>query len=56
MYVAAADVCGGSGDCGIIVVVLVLLMLILVIMLWSLFRNASGKTLFCELIVLHFFF
>jgi hypothetical protein len=33
----------------------VVVLLMLVIMLWSLFRNASGETLFCELIVLHFF-
>jgi hypothetical protein len=36
------------------VVVLVLVLLMLVIM-WSLFRNANGETLFCEQIVLHFF-
>jgi hypothetical protein len=37
-------------------VALVLLILILVIMLQSLFRNESGETLLCELMVLNFFF
>lgn len=55
MYVAAADGCGGSGGCSIMIVE-VLVLLMVVIMMQSLFMNQSGETLFCELIVLHFLF